>query len=63
MCIYTGEEMEAEMTSGAGMIMPAGDHVVENVGEDDVEVLCIGMCCCCRWCSLINFVAFGGAVH
>ena len=36
-----GETMEAEMPTGAGMIVPAGDHVIENIGDDDVEVLFI----------------------
>ena len=35
----TGESMEAEMQTGTGMIMSAGEQMVENVGEDDVELV------------------------
>lgn len=37
----SGETIEPELVTGAGMIMPAGERVVENIGEDDVEVLFI----------------------
>ena len=31
--------MEADMQTGTGITMPAGDHLVENIGEDDVELV------------------------
>ena len=34
-----GETMEAEMPTGAGMVMPAGAQQVENIGDTEVQVL------------------------
>ena len=33
------ETLETELETGKGMTMPAGVHVVENVGEDDIEII------------------------
>ena len=33
-----GETLEVELIKGAGMHMPAGDHVVENIGDTDIEL-------------------------
>merc|ERR1719253_526331 len=36
-----GVTVEQELVSGTGMVMPAGDQVVENIGTDDIEVVFI----------------------